>query len=185
MDELEQIPEIDDVVIAEPAILNVAKTVEKKKKPVKKSKKADLVKRYLTNFDSSSEVPPTEAEVKAFTVAKLEMLCTLQQKQQTHKMKPSGLADTLIGFVSGIMDSLAQTDNEITRMNSEDQELKRCVSEELGSLATLLNNKVKIASHVVLNGGRAIVNKRKSTASAEKQNVQRKKQATERPPESD
>jgi hypothetical protein len=95
------------------------------------------------------------------TVAKLETLCTIQEKQQTHKLQPSGLAETLIGFVSQCLDFLAQTDGEITRLNDEDEELRRCVSAELGSLATYLNNKVKIASHVALNSGRAIVKKRK------------------------
>jgi hypothetical protein len=92
-------------------------------------------------------------------------------------LQPSGLAETLIGFVSQCLDFLAQTDGEITRLNDEDEELRRCVSEELGSLATYLNHKVKIASHVALNSGRAIVKKRKLMP-AEKENEQGgKKQA--------
>ncbi len=170
MDELEQIPEIDEsAVLSTPVDTHdsvvVSSTKKRKRaaapKKKKKARKPELVKRYLDNFDSSKQVPPTEDELKSMSVAKLETLCCLQEKQQTHKLQPSGLAETLIGFVSQCLDFLAQTDGEITRLNEDDQELKRCVSEELGSLATYLNNKVKIASHVALNSGRAIVKKRK------------------------
>ena len=171
MDELEDIPEINadfclpvpnDDIVENPTTKKKRKrptqTVKKKKK---KPRKPELVKRYLDNFDSSKQTPPTEDELKGMTVAKLETLCTIQEKQQTHKLQPSALAETLIGFVSQCLDFLAQTDGEISRLNEQDEELRRCVSEELGSLATYLNNKVKIASHVALNSGRAIVKKRK------------------------
>ena len=45
-------------------------------------------------------------------------------------------------------------------------------TKELGSLATYLNNKVKIASHVALNSGRAIVKKRKLSPEKETQDEQ-------------
>jgi hypothetical protein len=174
MDELDELPTIMEQdeceIVAEqelPAAPAKKQPPRKRKKPAastttaKKPKKAVLVKRYLDNFDSSKQPPPSEADLKSMTVAKLETLCTLQQKQATHNMQPSGLAVTLIGFVSQCLDFLAQTDNEITRLNQEDEELKRAVSEELGNLATFLNNKVKIGSHLALNCGRAVVKKRK------------------------
>jgi len=174
MDELDELPTIMEQdeceVIAEqelppPPAAEAKKQPRKRKKPAaataKKPKKAVLVKRYLDNFDSSKQAPPSESDLKSMTVAKLETLCTLQQKHATHNMQPSGLAVTLIGFVSQCLDFLAQTDNEITRLNAEDEELKRAVSEELGNLATFLNNKVKIGSHLALNCGRAVVKKRK------------------------
>jgi hypothetical protein len=177
MDELADIPEIDDallcpspvdtvVPLSKPSTKRKRQSTKKKKKP----RKPELVKRYLDNFDSSKQTPPTEEELKGMTVAKLDTLCKLQEKQQTHKLQPSGLAETIIGFVSQCLDFLAQTDNEITRLNQEDAELRRCVSEELGSLATYLNNKVKIASHVALNSGRAIVKKRRLIPPKEKEN---------------
>jgi hypothetical protein len=170
MDELDDLPKILDGEFTIPTIatsvqpISTPTSTKKRKKPdrtTSKPKKADLVKRYLQNLDSTKEVPPTDAEIKSMSVAKLETLCTIQEKQSTHKMQPSGLAESLIGFVSQCLDFVAQTDNEISRMNSEDSELLRCVTEELGSIATYLNNKIKIASHVVLNSGRAIVKKRK------------------------
>jgi hypothetical protein len=183
MDELEQIPEIDaDFCVPVPTdnIVEDTKsdTTNKKRKraPVatkkkkKKPRKPELVKRYLDNFDATKQTPPTEDQLKSMTVTKLETLCTIQEKQQTHKLQPSALAETLIGFVSQCLDFLAQTDGEISRLNEQDEELRRCVSEELGSLATYLNNKVKIASHVALNSGRAIVKKRKLMP-AEKQSA--------------
>jgi hypothetical protein len=188
MDELEHLPEIkQDVVLPISAPSNTVmpdtKSGKKRKRPPatkkKKPRKPELVKRYLENFDSSKHTPPTEDELKNITVAKLETLCTIQEKQQTHKLQPSGLAETLIGFVSQCLDFLAQTDNEITRLNQEDEELKRCVSEELGSLATYLNNKVKIASHVALNSGRAIVKKRKLMPEKQKTNEQGTKEQAE------
>ena len=106
------------------------------------------------------------------TVAKLTTLCTIQEKQQTHKLQPSGLAQISINFVSQCLDFLAQTDGEITRLNGEDEELRRCVSEELGSLATYLNNKIKIGSHLALNSGRAIIKKRKLSPEKETQDEQ-------------
>ena len=187
MNELEEIPEVEinDVTpaVAEVAdVLPVRKGKRKREapKPAKKlGKKAQLVKRYLDNFDSSKQEPPTESEVKSMSVAKLETLCTLQEKQQTHAIQPGGLAASLIGFVSNVLDFLARTDGEITRLNEEDQELKRCVTEELGALATFLNNKVKIASHVALNSGRAIVKKRKLTPPVEKQTDAGRKEPTQ------
>jgi hypothetical protein len=169
MDELDDLPKILDatefIIPASTTSVQPVSTptiTKKRKKPTtSKSKKADLVKRYLQNLDSTKEAPPTDAELKSFSVAKLETLCTIQEKQSTHKLQPSGLAESLIGFVSQCLDFVAQTDNEICRLNSEDTELLRCVSEELGSIATYLNNKIKIASHVCLNSGRAIVKKRK------------------------
>jgi hypothetical protein len=184
MDELENIPELaDDLILSVPVpvddvVSDTKSTTKKRKRSVatakkkKKPRKPELVKRYLDNFDSSKEVPPTEHELKSMTVAKLETLCTIQEKQQTHKLQPSGLAETLIGFVSQCLDFLAQTDGEITRLNDADEELRRCVSEELGSLATYLNNKVKIASHVALNSGRAIVKKRKLSPEKQTENEQ-------------
>jgi hypothetical protein len=167
MDELDELPTILDAapisVKSIPTIPTI--TTKKRKKPEKKmapkSKKADLVKRYLQNLDSRKELPPTDAEIKSMSVVTLERLCMLQEKQATHNLQPSGLAESLIGFVSQCLDFVAQTDNEISKLNSEDEELNRCVSEELGSIATYLNNKIKIASHVCLNSGRAIVKKRK------------------------
>ena len=186
MDELEQIPEIDDyAVLSTPTTTHdaVVPTSTKKRKAApkkkKKARKPELVKRYLDNFDSSKQVPPTEDELKSMTVAKLETLCTIQEKQQTHKLQPSCLAETLIGFVSQCLDFLAQTDGEIARLNEDDQELKRCVSEELGSLATYLNNKVKIASHVALNSGRAIVKKRKLMHPKKENDDQRREEQTQ------
>ena len=168
MDELDDLPLIveqeEQACEVEQELSAVPSTKKKKrKKPAvtKKPKKAVLLKRYLDNFDSSKQQPPTESDLKSMTVAKLETLCCLQQKQAAHNLQPSGLADSLIGFVSQCLDFVAQTDNEITRLNSEDEELKRAVSEELGNLATFINNKVKIASHLALNSGRAVVKKRK------------------------
>jgi hypothetical protein len=192
MNELEELPNIGDVPVIDipnPVINSPVTKIKRTKKNKKKapviSKKQQLVNRYLKNFDASKNVPPSEEEMKGYTVVKLQTLCTLQEKQQTHKMQPSGLAVSLIGFVSNILDFLAKTDNEITRLNAEDDELKRCVAEELGSLATYLNNKVKIASHLTLNTGRAVVKKRKYDQVKEKENDQvtntsRKKQTTER-----
>jgi hypothetical protein len=192
MDELEQIPEIDDDVVfpvlesSNDTMSNAKSSTTKKrkrdvvapkKKTKKKPRKPELVKRYLSNFDSSKATPPTEGELKSMTVAKLETLCSLQEKQQTHKLQPSGLAETLIGFLSTCLDFLAKTDGEITRLNAEDEELRRCVSEELGSLATYLNNKVKIASHVALNSGKAIVKKRRLSPPQAKQKQNGKKTA--------
>jgi hypothetical protein len=168
MDELEELPTvIESTLLAHtPAVqAPVISSTKKRKKPektTKSSKKSDLVKRYLQNFDSCSEAPPSDAEIKAMSVVKLETLCTIQEKQATHKLQPSGLAEQLIGFVSQCLDFLAQTDDEISRLNAEDIELRKCVTEELGSLATYLNNKIKIASHVALNSGRAIVKKHKT-----------------------
>jgi hypothetical protein len=161
MDELEELPVVEQhsEVVAEQELPSSKK---RKRTAVKKPpKKAVLVKRYLDNLDSSKQSPPSEVDLKNMTVARLETLCTLQQKKATHNMQPSGLAVTLISFVSQCLDFVAQTDNEITRLNEEDEELKRAVSEELGSLATFLNNKVKIGSHLALNTGRAVVKKRK------------------------
>jgi hypothetical protein len=178
MDELDELPIIDSSEISTSARVllstkpDIATTTKKRKREVNtnkpKSKKADLVKRYLQNFDSSKEKPPTDDELKSMSVVKLETLCTIQEKQSTYKMQPAGLAESLIGFVSQCLDFVAQTDNEISRLNSEDDELRRCVAEELGSIATYLNNKIKIASHVALNSGRAIVTKKRKY---EKENV--------------
>ena len=51
------------------------------------------------------------------TVAKLETLCTLEQKVKTRNMKPSELAESLIGFVSQCLNFLARTDNGSTQLN--------------------------------------------------------------------
>jgi hypothetical protein len=169
MDELEQLPTVIESTLLShthtPVVQASSSATKKRKKPEKtpkSSKKADLVKRYLQNFDSCSETPPSDAEIKNMSIVKLETLCTIQEKQATHKLQPSGLAEQLIGFVSQILDYVAQTDNEICRLNAEDIELRKCVTEELGSLATYLNNKIKIASHVALNSGRAIIKKQKT-----------------------
>ena len=107
MNELEEIPGIaDDVVFpvlesSNDTMSNAKSSTTKKRKrdvvaPKKKTKKKpprkpELVKRYLSNFDSSKATPPTEGELKSMTVAKLETLCSLQEKQQTHKLQPQVL----------------------------------------------------------------------------------------------
>jgi hypothetical protein len=128
------------------------------KKP-KQNKKADLVKRYLQNFDSSKEKPPDAQEVKSMSISTLENLCSLQEKRSAREIAPSGLAESLIGFISLVLDGVAGTNSEISRLNAEDAELKRCVAEELGCVSTFLGNRVKIISHVTVNSAHAVVKK--------------------------
>ena len=121
MDELDDLPTIMEQEEEHELPPPEPKKQRKRKTPgatAKKPKKAVLVKRYLDNFDSSKEKPPTEADLKAMTVAKLETLCTLQQKQATHNMQPSGLAVTLIGFVSQCQHSIFQDENELCYMRT-------------------------------------------------------------------
>jgi hypothetical protein len=178
MDELEPLFEVEEVR----APNKRKRTAEKPpappptKKP-KKNKKADFVKRYLENFDSSKEKPPDAQEVKSMSISTLETLCTLQEKRSAHQLAPSGLADSVISFISLILDGIAGT-TDISRLNAEDEELKRCVSEELGCLNTFLGNRLKIASHLTINSAHAVVKKH----ATEKQNG--KKSAEESSPES-
>jgi hypothetical protein len=180
MDELEPLFEVEEVLAP---TSNKRKRTDVKppappptKKP-KKNKKTDLVKRYLQNFDSSKEKPPDSQEVKSMSIATLENLCTLQEKRSAHQLAPSGLAESVISFISLVLDGIAGT-TEISRLNSEDAELKRCVSEELGCLNTFLGNRLKIASHLTMNSAHAVVKKH----AMEKQNG--KKSAEESSPES-
>jgi hypothetical protein len=171
MDELEPLFEVEEVRVP-----NKRKRTDVKpappptKKPKKNNnKKADLVKRYLQNFDSSKDIPPDAKEVKSMSIATLENLCTLQEKRSAHQLAPSGLAESVIGFISLVLDGIAGT-TEISRLNSEDEELKRCVSEELGCLNTFLGNRLKIASHLTMNSAHAVVKKH----ATEKQNANNK-----------
>jgi hypothetical protein len=116
-------------------------------------------------------------DVKSMSIATLENLCTLQEKRSAHQLAPSGLSESVISFISLVLDGIAGT-TEISRLNSEDAELKRCVSEELGCLNTFLGNRLKIASHLTMNSAHAVVKK----LATEKQNE--KKSAAESAPES-
>jgi hypothetical protein len=175
MDELEPLFEVEEV---RAPTTNKRKRTDVKppppptKKP-KKNKKADLVKRYLENFDSSKEKPPDAQEVKSMSISTLETLCTLQEKRSAHQLAPSGLAESVISFISIVLDGIAGT-TEISRLNSEDAELKRCVSEELGCLNTFLGNRLKIASHITMNSAHAVVKKH----ATEKQNGKKAKEST-------
>jgi hypothetical protein len=167
MDELEPLFEVEEVLAP---TSNKRKRIDVKPPPTptkkpKKNKKADLVKRYLENFDSSKEKPPDAQEVKSMSISTLENLCTLQEKRSAHQLAPSGLAESVISFISLVLDGIAGT-TEISRLNSEDEELKRCVSEELGCLNTFLGNRLKIASHLTMNSAHAVVKKH----ATEKQN---------------
>jgi hypothetical protein len=170
MDELEPLFEVEEVhapTTNKRKRTDVKPPVQQTKKP-KKNKKADLVKRYLENFDSSKDKPPDAQEVKSMSISTLETLCTLQEKRSAHQLAPSGLADSVISFISLVLDGIAGT-TEISRLNSEDEELKRCVSEELGCLNTFLGNRLKIASHLTMNSAHAVVKK-----ATEKQNANNK-----------
>jgi hypothetical protein len=168
MDELEPLFEVEEV---RAPTTNKRKRTDVKppappstKKP-KKNKKADLVKRYLQNFDSSKEKPPDANEVKSMSISTLETLCTLQEKRSAHQLAPSGLAESVISFIPLVLDGIAGT-TEISRLNAEDAELKRCVAEELGCINTFLGNRLKIASHLTMNSAHAVVKKH----ATEKQN---------------
>jgi hypothetical protein len=174
MDELEDIPEISEEYVHAPC--NAPKKRKRDKPPPppkrtlqKKPKKADLVARYLNNFDSSKEIPPTEDDLKSYSIAKLETLCLIQEKHATHKIQPGNLAHSVISFVSQVLDGLAGTGDEITKLNAADEELTRCVGEQMGKFSTFLDSRVKIASHITLNSGRAIMKKRK--LNVEKENA--------------
>jgi hypothetical protein len=178
MDELEPLFEVAEVLAP---TSNKRKRTDVKPPPPptqkpKKNKKADLVKRYLQNFDSSKDKPPDANEVKSMSISTLETLCTLQEKRSAHQLAPSGLAESVISFISLVLDGIAGT-TEISRLNSEDAELKRCVSEELGCLNTFLGNRLKIASHLTMNSAHAVVKKH----ATEKQNG---KKSEESPSES-
>ena len=175
MDELEPLFEVEEVLAP---TSNKRKRTEVKPPPTptkkpKKNKKADLVKRYLENFDSSKEKPPDAQEVKSMSIATLENLCTLQEKRSAHQLAPSGLADSVISFISLVLDGIAGT-TDISRLNSEDEELKRCVSEELGCLNTFLGNRLKIASHITMNSAHAVVKK----LAKEKQNGKKEEESS-------
>jgi len=78
MDELEELPTIieSSLLVHTPAVVEPISNTKKRKTPEKKtkSKKADLIKRYLNNFDASKEKPPTDEEIKSMSVVKLETL---------------------------------------------------------------------------------------------------------------
>jgi hypothetical protein len=169
MDELEDIPEISEEFMQQQQPVT---SPQKRKRPTekppppkrtlqKKPKKAELVARYLNNFDSSKETPPTEDDLKSYSIVKLETLCTIQEKHATHRIQPGNLAHSVITFVSQVLDTMCQTGDEITALNTADEELTRCVGEQIGKLSTFLDSKVKIASRLTLNPGRAIMKKRK------------------------
>jgi hypothetical protein len=123
----------------------------------------------LNNFDSSKETPPTEDDLKSYSIVKLQSVCLLQEKHATHKIQPGNLAHSVISFVSQVLDTMCQTGDEITKLNTADEEFTRCVGEQMGKTSTFLDSKVKIASHITLNSGRAIMKKRK--LNVEKENA--------------
>jgi hypothetical protein len=164
MDELEEIPEIlstavDMSIIPTKNRKSPEKTVVKAK--AKQSEKQRLVERYLENFDASKGVSPTHEEVKRLSVSTLKERLKCIEIKQSVSLQPTGLAERVISLVSVLLDTLLQTDSEIQKTNESDLELRRAVQSELGSLATYLNNKVQIASHLALNTGKVVLKKRK------------------------
>jgi hypothetical protein len=173
MDELEPLFEVEEVRAPNKRKRTDVKPAPPPTKKPKKNKKADFVKRYLENFDSSKEKPPDAQEVKSMSISTLETLCTLQEKRSAHQLAPSGLAESVISFISLVLDGIAGT-TEISRLNSEDEELKRCVSEELGCLNNFLGNRLKIASHLTINSANAVVKK----LATEKQNGKKEEESS-------
>jgi hypothetical protein len=162
MDALEEIPEIASAAVDMSIIpTKKRKSPEKPIVKVKQSEKQRLVKRYLDNFDASKTTPPSHEEVKRLSVSTLKERLKCIEIKQTASLEPTGLAERVIGLVSVLLDTLLQTESEIQKANESDLELRRAVQSELGSLATYLNNKVQIASHLALNTGKVVLKKRK------------------------
>jgi superfamily I DNA and/or RNA helicase len=162
---LEEIPTIIESAPTQMATNNA--TNKKRKLPAtkpsktKQSEKQRLVQRYLENFDAKNGIAPTHDEVKRMSTLQLKDRLKLIEVKHTVSLKPTGLAERVISLVSAVLDTLLQTESEIQKVNESDDELRRAVQSELGSLATYLNNKVQILSHVALNTGKVVLKKRK------------------------
>jgi hypothetical protein len=170
MDALEEIPTIlETAVQSTQMVLNNNKKRKlpsaikppKQPKQSKQSEKQRLVKRYLENFDSQTGTTPSHDEIKRMSTTQLKEKLKVIALKHTVALKPTGLAERVISLVSVLLDTLLQTESEIQKLNESDDELRRAVQSELGSLATYLNNKVQIISHVALNTGKVVLKKRK------------------------
>jgi hypothetical protein len=164
MEALADIPIIESALQPTNQMVTNNATNKKRKLPVTKTKvseKQRLVKRYLENFDSKNGVTPTQDEIKKMSTTQLKDRLKLIEVKHTVALKPTGLAERVISLVSVLLDTLLQTESEIQKVNENDDELRRAVQSELGSLATYLNNKVQIMSHLALNTGKVVLKKRK------------------------
>lgn len=164
LNELEELPDIDEPMPVPPPVADKApKKQKKRKRDEAKPEKDTLIASVLENWDSKKQGDvPNVDELKRKKLSDLKVLAKTQQIRQSSNLNEKGLAETFIAFLSSLLDTALQTDGEIERTNMADQELIRALREELGYWSSLLNNKVKVAAHLALNSGKVAVKKFKT-----------------------